>query len=316
MATRNLDPQLEAILTAIEGGGMFDAGITYPEMREKFAATAPMMWNPANLPVHATEDRVIPGPGGDLPVRVYTPHETNAPLPILVYFHGGGFTIGSIETADPMSRFLARSAECVVVNVGCRMAPEDPFPAPVDDCFAAVRWAAEHAAEIGGDAARLAVGGDASGATYAAVCALLAKESGEPPLVFQLLLTPATDLSMKHPSRVEFADDPMIPGDMIDALMNAYAPDGVDRADWRVSPLLAPDLSGLPPAFVLTAEYDFLRDEDKAYADRLAEAGVPVTYRCWPGTVHNFFSMYDHLEVAREAMAEAAAALRAAFYAR
>lgn len=314
MATRNLDPQLAAILDAIGSSGMFDAGIGYPEMREKFEATAPMMWNPTNLPVHTIEDRAIPGPAGDLPIRVYTPWRSPVAFPVLVYFHGGGFTIGSIATADPMSRLLARAADCVVVNVGFRIAPEDPFPAPIDDCFAAVRWAGEHAAEIGGDASRIAVGGDASGATYAAVCALLAKQAGGPALAFQLLLTPATDFSTKHPSKIQFADDPMIPAEMIDALMDAYAPPNVDRTDWRVSPLLAPDVTGLPPAFVLTAEYDFLRDEDQAYADRLAAAGVPVTYRCWPGTVHNFFSMYDHLDVARRAMGEAAGALRDALH--
>ena len=158
----------------------------------------------------------------------------------------------------------------------------------------------------------IAVGGDASGATYATVCAQLARDTAGPPLVFQLLLSPCTDFANRHPSRVEQADDPLIPAAAIDALMDAYAPRARDRTDPRCSPLLAPDLTGHPPAYLLAAEYDFLLDEERAYAARLSDAGVPVTLRCWPGTVHNFFSMYDHLDVARAAMGEAAAALREA----
>ncbi len=317
MTARNLDPQLAGILDAIEGGGMFDDGVTYPQMRERFEATAPLMWDATRLPVDATDDRVIDAPAGPLPVRIYTPPGAAAaggPAPVLVYFHGGGFTIGSIETADPMSRFLAREAGCLVVSVGFRLAPEHPFPAPVDDCVAALRWARDHAASFGGDPAAVAVGGDASGGTYAAVCAQLTKDDAGPPLVFQLLLSPCTDFSQKHPSRIEFADDRLIPAEMVDALMDTYTPEGVDRTDPRCSPLLADDLSGQAPAYLLASEYDFLRDEEQAYSERLSAAGVPVTFRCWAGTVHNFFSMYDHVEVARTAMGEAAAALRAALH--
>ena len=197
------------------------------------------------------------------------------------------------------------------MNVGFRLAPEDPFPAALDDCWAAVRWAAANAASFGGDPDRLAVGGDASGGTYAAVCALRAKEAGAPALRLQVLLSPCTEFAEKYPSRVEFADDPMIPAEMIEALMDAYAPDSVDRTDWQVSPVRHPDPSGVAPAYILASEYDFLRDEERAFAERLADADVPVDFVCWPGTVHNFFSMYDHVTVARTAMGEAAAALRA-----
>jgi len=311
---RTLDPQLEAILAQIEGGGMFDEGIGFDELRARFELTAPMMWNPANLPVHAADDREIPGPAGSVPVRIYTPVPSDMSLPVLVYFHGGGFVSGSIDTADPMSRFLALTAECIVVNVGFRVAPENPFPASVDDCFAAVRWAAANASSIGGDPERVAIGGDASGGTFAAVGAQLAKEAGEPSFVFQLLLSPCTDFSVKHPSRIEFADDRLVPAEMVDMAMDAYAPPGTDRTDPRCSPLLSLDLSGLPPAYILASEYDFLRDEEQAYTDRLRDAGVDVIYRCWPGTVHNFFSMHDHLDIAREAMAEAARALRVALH--
>jgi acetyl esterase len=313
MTARNLDPELAPILDAIEAGGMFDDGMSYEQMRERFEMTAPLMWDATALPVEQVEDRVIAGPAGGLPVRIYTPVTTADPSPVLVYFHGGGFTIGSIETADPMSRYLAREARCIVVNVGFRLAPEHPFPAPVDDCWAAVQWCAANASTFGGDPERVAVGGDASGGTYAAVCALRAKDEGGPPLSFQLLLSPCTEFAEKYPSRNEFADDRLIPGEMVDALMDAYAPAGVDRTDWRVSPIRHPDPSGVAPAYVLASEYDFLRDEERAFSERLAAAGVPVEFVCWDGTVHNFFSMHDHLDVARRAMAGAARALRRAF---
>jgi acetyl esterase len=314
MTTRNLDPELVAILDAIEGGGMFDDGVTFDQMRERFELTAPMMWDATPLTVDVFEDRVIGGPGGDLPVRVYHPRASEGPLPVLVYFHGGGFTIGSIDTADPMSRFLAREADCIVVNVGFRLAPEDPFPAPVDDCWAALCWAAANADTFGGDASRLAVGGDASGGTYAAVCALRANDEGAPRLRFQLLLSPCTEFADRYPSRVEFADDRLIPGEMVDALMAAYAPDGVDRTDWRLSPVRHPNPTGTAPAYILASEYDFLRDEEVAFAEHLRASGVAVELAMWDGTVHNFFSMYDHLEIARRAMGAAAAALRAALH--
>ncbi|MGH7897674.1 MAG: alpha/beta hydrolase, partial [Candidatus Binatia bacterium] len=310
-AERILDPQLAAILAEVEAGGMFDEGIGFAEIRARFELTAPMMWNPANLPVRATEDHEIPSPGGAIPVRVYTPTPAPAVLPVLVYFHGGGFVGGSIATADAMTRYLARDAECIVVSVGFRLAPENPFPASIDDCFAALGWAAANAESLGGDAARLAVGGDASGGTFAAVCAQLARDAGKPSLRFQLLLGPATDLANRHPSRDEFADDPLVPARMVEMVLDAYAPPGTDRSDPRCSPL-AGDPRGLPPTYILASEYDFLRDEERAYADALRDAGVDVTYRCWPGTTHNFFSMHDHLDVARAAMAEAAGALRAA----
>jgi acetyl esterase len=311
---RDLDPQLAAILEAIAGGGMFDDGLGYEQMRTRFEATAPMMWDPANLPVEFTEDRTIPGPAGALPVRVYRPRPADAQMPVLVYFHGGGFTIGSIGTADAIARFLAREADCIVVSAGFRLAPEDPFPAPVDDCFAALQWVRAAAPSIDADPTRVAVGGDASGGTYATVCAQLAATTPGPPIVYQLLLSPCTDFANRHPSRDEFADDPLIPAAAIDALMDAYAPDPSTRTDPRCSPLLTPDPSGQPAAYVLASEFDFLRDEERAYAKLLEAAGVPVTFRCWPGTVHNFFSMYDHLDIARTAMSEAAAALRAAFW--
>ncbi len=315
MTTRNLDPELVNILDAIDGGGMFDDGVTFDQMRERFEATAPLMWDAAALDVDSVEDRVLDGPGGDLPVRIYRPTATTDPMPVLVYFHGGGFTIGSIQTAEPMSRFLAREASCIVVSVAFRLAPEHPFPAPLDDCWAALQWVAANAATFGGDSGRLAVGGDASGGTYAAVCALLAKDGGAPALRFQLLLSPCTEFADKYPSRVEFADDRLIPGDMVDRLMDAYAPESVDRTDWRLSPVRHPDLSGVAPAYLLASEYDFLRDEERAYAERLEAAGVAISFECWSGTVHNFFSMYDHLDIARRAMGEAAGALREALHA-
>ena len=270
---RDLDPQLSAILEAIAGGGMFDDGLTVAEMRERFELTAPMMWNPAPLAVDSVTDRVLDGPAGPLPIRVYRASPGTEPAPVLVYFHGGGFTIGSIDTAEAMCRFLAREAGCIVVSVGFRLAPEHPFPAPVEDCATATQWVRTHAAALGGDPARIAVGGDASGATYATVCAQLVGDTAGPPLVFQLLLSPCTDFANRHPSRVEQADDPLIPAAAIDALMDAYAPHAQDRTDPRCSPLLAPDLTRQPPAYLLAAEYDFLLDEERAYAGAAGRRG-------------------------------------------
>lgn len=308
----DLDLQLlgrvSALLSSADGGTLDQSVLAEQRRQADFAAEVAAPPGPDDIITH---DLTLDGPAGPLSARLYVPPSAPALSGLLVYFHGGGFVSGSIETADPMSRYLSTAAECIVVNVGFRVAPEDPFPASVDDGFAALQWAAAEASSFGGDASRLAIGGDASGGTFAAVCAQLARRSG-PPLRFQLLLSAATDLANRHPSRDEFADDPLIPSEMVDMILDAYAPAEVDRTDPKCSPLLADDLSGLPPAYILASEYDFLRDEEQAYADALRDAGVDVTYHCWQGTVHNFFSMHDHLDIAREAMAEAAGTLRAA----
>ena len=258
-------------------------------------------------PVHAVEDRDANG----VPVRVYRP-TAGANLPILVVFHGGGWVIGSAEQYDPIARWFANASGAVVVSVDYRLAPEHPYPAPLDDCWTALRWAAAHASEIGGDASRIAVGGDSAGGNLAAVCALLARDAGGPALALQALVYPVADVDFGTASYIANGDGYLLDLDQMQWFFDCYTTGHVDPADWHVSPLRAPDLSGVAPAVVITAEYDPLRDEGKAYADRLRDAGVAVEYRCFEGMIHSFFGLAAY-DVARDAMELVGTELRRAF---
>lgn len=258
-------------------------------------------------PVHAVEDRDADG----VPVRVYRP-SADPNLPIFVVLHGGGWVIGNVEQYDGIARWLANASGAVVVSVDYRLAPEHPYPAPLDDCFTALQWAATHATEIGGDASRIAVGGDSAGGNLAAVCALLARDAGRPELALQVLVYPVCDVDFGTPSYVANGEGYLLEAEQMRWFVDSYTAGKVDAGDWRISPLRAPDLRGVAPALVLTAEYDPLRDEGEAYADRLRAAGVAVEYRCYDGMIHSFFglSAYDS---ARDAMDFVATGLRQAF---
>jgi acetyl esterase len=262
--------------------------------------------------VARVDDRRIPGPAGELPIRVYTP-DGRPPFPVLVFIHGGGWVLCGLDSHDPPCRALANAVPCVVVSVGYRLAPEHKFPAAAEDAYAATRWVAEHAAELGGDPARIAVGGDSAGGNLAAVVALLARERGGPRLVHQLLVYPATDAGLDTPSCRDNADGYFLTRDMMVWFWNHYLGSRADAEDVRASPLRARDLAGLPPALVVTAEYDPLRDEGEAYAARLRAAGVPARTTRYPGMIHGFFGMLAVFPQARAAIDEAAGALRAAF---
>jgi acetyl esterase len=267
-----------------------------------------------NEPIGNSEDRKIPGPAGDIPVRVYSPVDAASDtLPGLVFFHGGGFVIGDLETHDDMCRVLSNQAGCRVVAVDYRLAPEHVFPAAVEDCWAATKFVAAHARDFGIDPARLAVGGDSAGGNLSAVVAQLAKQAGGPALVFQLLIYPVTQLgsSVETRSMRENAKGYFLEKEGMDWFTRCYVPDPAHRDDPRVSPLLCKDLSGLPPAYVITAGYDPLRDEGKDYADALDRAGVSVTYVHYPSMVHGFFSFRSLVPKAKEALAAAAGALKA-----
>jgi|SRR5579871_711341 len=264
-------------------------------------------------PIGATSDRHFPGPKGDVGVRIYSPLSAKAPLlPGLIFFHGGGFVLGDLDSHDGLCRVLCNESGCRVVSVDYRLAPEHPFPAAVDDCFAATQWVARNAAELGIDAGRLAVGGDSAGGNLAAVVAVLARDAGGPKLCFQLLIYPVTQLggpdtgSMRENAKGYFLEKASM-----EWFTRLYCPELGHREDPRLSPLLTKDLSGLPPAYVVTAGFDPLRDEGKAYADRLDAAGVAVTYVNYPGMIHGFFSFRGLVPKAREAVAAAAAALKA-----
>jgi acetyl esterase len=262
-------------------------------------------------PVHEVVNLTIPGPGGELPLRLYRP-ASGRPLPALLYFFGGGWVLGTIDTADGVSRSLANSSGALVAVVGYRLAPEHPFPAAIDDCYATVRWVAEHAAEIGADPARLAVGGDSAGGNLAAAVALRARADG-PALAGQILVYPNTD-QLADDESMRAADDPFLFNrHSVAWYRQHYLADPADAANPLASPLRAKNLAGLPPALVITAEYDPLRDQGEAYARRLAEAGVPVELSRYPGMAHGFFTMAGAVAASRAALGQVAAQLRAWF---
>jgi acetyl esterase len=262
-------------------------------------------------PVADVLDEDIPGPGGPIPIRIYRP-SAERPLPVLVYFFGGGWTLGTIDTSDGVCRALTNAVGCVTITVGYRLAPEHKFPAAVDDCHAATEWIGAHAVELGVDPDRIAVGGDSAGGNLAAAVTLLARDKG-PALAHQLLVYPNTDYLSDSPSLRENNDPLLFNRNSSDWYWGHYLASPDDGVDPLASPLRAPDHAVLPSATVITAEYDPLRDQAEEYAQRLRDAGVSVTLSRYPGMVHGFFTMSGVLDAARDAVAEAAACLRKAF---
>lgn len=262
-------------------------------------------------PMERIEALTIPGPAGPIPARLYIPPSAPAPpRPLLVYFHGGGWTIGDLDTHDGVCRFLATHTGAAVLSVDYRLAPEHPFPAAVEDAFAAFRWAAEGAAELGTDPARIAVVGDSAGGNLAAAVSLLARDGGGPSPAMQALIYPVTDAVGGQRSRDLFAEGFLLTKADMDWFERHYLPDIASSGDPRVSMLRADDLSGLPPAYVMTAGFDPLRDEAEAYAERMRAAGVRVALRRHPGLIHGFANMTAISRSARAAMLELAGALR------
>jgi acetyl esterase len=262
-------------------------------------------------PVAQVVDRTVPGPAGPIPVRVYHPAPGET-LPAMVYFHGGGWVIGNLDSHDRECRTLANQARCAIVAVDYRLAPEHKFPAAVDDAYAATKFVAENATELGIDASQIAVGGDSAGGTLATVTAMIAQERGGPRLLYQVLVYPVVDLNAKTASRTEFAEGYFLSLAGMDWFTNLYLARPEDALHPYASPMHG-DASGLPPALVLTAECDPLRDEGEAYARKLEAAGTPVRYRCCAGMFHPFFVLGGVIDGAREAHATVAKELRAAF---
>lgn len=261
-------------------------------------------------PVAHIESRVIAGPAGDIPVRIYTP-VGDGPFPVVVYFHGGGWVLCNLETHDGICRRVAHDAGCIVLAVDYRLAPEHKFPAAPEDCYAATRWAARHAVALNGDPSRLAVAGDSAGGNLAAVVALVARERGGPALVAQAMFYPIIDLRMQSPSYTENADAPMLTRDDMVWFRQQYLRRPEDALNPLASPALAVDLRGLPSALIVTAGYDPLRDEGDQYAGRLREAGVAVTQLRFDDLAHGFLGLDAVVERASVARAETLAALRA-----
>jgi acetyl esterase len=305
-----LDPSVQTLLDLAPPDLPPYETLTPDEARALYRATRLPSAPPE--PVAETEDRTVAGAAGEIPVRVYTP-EGNAPLPVLMYFHGGGWVIGDIETHDALCRSLANRARCVVVSVQYRLAPEHKFPAQLDDCFAATAYVARHAAEFGADAGRLAVVGDSAGGNLAAAVTLMARDRGGPAIVHQVLIYPVTNFDFGTPSYSENATGYLLTEPLMRWFWDHYLPDPADGADPHASPLRAESLAGLPSALVVTAEYDPLRDEGEAYAARLSAAGVPVVMSRYDGMVHSFVSLAALLPAGDRAITEVATALRAAF---
>jgi acetyl esterase len=259
-------------------------------------------------------DRAIPGPGGEIPVRVYTPAGAGSgPLPCLVYYHGGGWVLGDIAGVDTICRAVANRAGCTVMSIEYRLAPEHKFPAPFDDCYAALEWVAANGAEIGVDGSRLAVGGDSAGGNLAAAVSIKARDAGGPAIRHQMLIYPVTNHAYDTGSYSDNADGYLLTQDMMKWFWDHYLNNADEGRDPRVSPLAAASLANLPPAYVATAEFDPLRDEGEAYAAKLSEAGVKVRHRRFDGQIHAFFQMVGVFPAALEAADEAATELRAAF---
>lgn len=305
-----LDPQAKAILDAMNAAPPLDTKTLEPAVMRAFFESMKLPSEP--LAVAAVVDRRLPGPAGEIPVRIYTP-EGRAPFPVLAFFHGGGFVIGSLDSHDGVCRELCLESGCLVVSVDYRLAPEHPFPAAPEDCYAATCWLAEHAAQLGGDATRIAVGGDSAGGNLAAVVALMARERGGPNLRHQLLVYPVTDHSFETPSYRDNAEGYMLTRDMMRWFWGHYLGDAAEGLDPLASPLRAKSLEGLPPATVITAEFDPLRDEGEAFAERLMAAGVRTQLTRYDGVFHGFFSMANVIDRGRRAVEQAARALRQAF---
>jgi acetyl esterase len=308
-----LDPATAGVLELLASSGSASMSAGTPEQaRAAFRFMTVDLRNPATLAaVRSVDDVVLPGPAGELAARVYRP-EADRPLPTVVFFHGGGFVIGDLDTHEDHCRQLAADLPAVVLSVAYRLAPEDPFPAAYEDCLAATGWAGEHVAELGGDAAALVVAGDSAGGNLAAAVALAVRDGG-PQLAAQLLIYPAVDFrdGDHHPSRTVNGEGLFLTAADMRWFGDAYVPTIEHRNDPRASVLVSPDLRGVAPAVVLTAEYDPLRDEGEAYADALQSAGIDVDLRRYDGLIHGFFGMGPVSPAAAAAVQDGCAALRA-----
>ncbi|MFN4354275.1 alpha/beta hydrolase [Parvibaculum sp.] len=308
----SLDPQAKALLEQMAANPDAPRLIDLPPAggREMYRAMAAML-DPQGIPIGKVEDRAIPGPAGDISVRIYTPVAAGGTGPALVYYHGGGWVIGDLETHDALCRTLANEAGLKVIAVDYRLAPEHPFPAAIDDAYAATKWVEANASEIGIDPNRIAVAGDSAGGNLAAAVSLRSKAEKGPHIAFQLLIYPVTDAPRTTQSYKDFAAGHMLEAEGMDWFWNHYVLSaGTDPKHPYAAPLHAESLTGLPPAYVVTAGFDVLRDEGKAYAEALKKAGVAVEYVNYEGMIHGFFNMQGVLDVARDAVKAAAKALK------
>ncbi len=308
-----LHPQARKVLELVERAAQPPYWTLEPAAARALHEESAPVLDAEPIEVHRVEDHLVAGPGGSLPVRAYHPHASDAPLPALLWLHGGGHVVGSVACYDRLCRHLTLGAGAVVVSVDYRLAPEHKFPAAVDDAMAALEWLQREAPRLGADPARIALGGDSAGGNLAAVTAIAARGRALPAPVFQLLVYPATASWPDSASHAEFAEGHLLTRRDIDWFQNHYVRDARDREDPRFAPLIAPDLTGLPDALVIVAECDPLRDEGIAYAERLRAAGGRVELTCYPGMIHAFVSLSGAVDAGREAIAQACRALHEAF---
>ncbi len=304
-----VDPQVQEFLDQIAALGLpphYEVGAVQARENAKLRPRA------VGPEVGAVEDRTVPGGDVDVPVRVYWP-EGDGPFPMLVWIHGGGMVVGTIETCDAACRRLCLGASCVVISPGYRLAPEHPFPAAPEDCYAVVAWASGNAESLKGDASRLAVGGESAGGNLAAAVALMSRDRGGPSLVHQSIINPMLDLDFDTESYLRNAEGYFLTRRTMIWYWEQYLQSAEDKDNPYALPLRAGDLSGLPPALLLAGEYDPLLSETEAYAARLLAAGVPATFTHYPGASHNFYNMPPSVDVAVRAMGEIIDAVKAAF---
>ena len=299
------------LLTRVTGGKPLNE-LPVPEARKAASGSnrTQIPKRRKSMPLAGVTNRIIPGPVGDIPIRLYAP-QGQGPFPLVIFFHGGGFVVGDLDTADEICRTLCGVAGCSVLSVDYRLAPEHKFPAAPDDCLAATRWAAAHAAEFNADPARLVVAGDSAGGNLAAVTALRVRDEGGPALCGQLLIYPVTDYhTPPTPSYLANAHGYLLTREMMIWFWAHYLNCAGEAGHPHAAPLRAPDLRGLPPALVITAEYDPLRDEGERYAARLQQAGVPTVQARYAGMIHGFFMLGDLFGESRRAVEEANVWLR------
>jgi acetyl esterase len=309
-----LDPDAAAVYQAFLESGRPPYDTVSPSEARELYLQARAVTNPEPPELKSVAPLTIPAPCGAIPARIYTPlslRQNNSLAPCLVFFHGGGWVIGDLDSHDVVCRKLANEGEIIVIAVDYRRAPEDKFPVAYDDALTATKWIAANAKRFGIDASRLVVGGDSAGGNLAAVVAIAARDAGGPAIAGQMLIYPVTDLSMTHPSHREPETSLLLSHSLIHWFRDQYLASAADIDDWRASPLRAKTLAGLPPAYVLIAGADPLRDEGAEYAAKLKQAGIPVTYRTFPGQFHGFFTMGKLLEQANVAAREIGAWLKA-----
>jgi len=305
-----IDPQVRAFLDELDRLRVPPLHELPPSKARALAAADPDAFGPEE-PVAETHQRTIPGPDGEIPIRVYVP-EGDGPFPVFVYFHGGGWVIGSVATHDPTCRQIANAAGALVVSVDYRLAPEHKFPAAADDAYRATEWVFCHAESLGGDPRRVALGGDSAGGNLAAAVCLMARDRASFSPRLQVLIYPILDYDLNTPSYLENAEGYVLTRATMQWFWECYLDEEEDGSHPYASPLRADDLRGLPAALVITAEYDPLRDEGEAYAARLRDAGVPVTLTRYDGMVHAFFRRTARFDKAKAAMQEVADALKRA----